>query len=338
MCAFAIAAGLLAWYLAGFWLLLFAATLFGVSLGAASDWLSGQTGMPRWTAMLLCVILGAAILVAFFWFAAASLVSQLADLSDRIPRALESLRSWASGYSFLRPISREVAALLQGESGRASPELRRYLGRAIDASRFTLGTIGNILVMVVLTVYLAIDVRRYADGVLRLVPPGWRDSAAELLEAWGRALPWWLAARLAAMAIVALLTSIGLAIAGVPLPLVLGLIAGVLSFVPFLGPIASVIPAALVALTDSTGALVGVFVVFAVVQALESYLITPQLQRRTVSVPPFPLVAAQVAAGTLLGIPGVIFATPLLLTLALAIQVLWQKRILGEDSGMWGIQ
>ncbi len=139
------------------------------------------------------------------------------------------------------------------------------------------------------------------------------------------------------MAIVALLTSAGLTAAGVPLPLVLGLIAGLFSFVPFLGPIASVVPAALVALTESATTLVYVLIVFAVVQALESYLITPLVERRTVSVPLFPLIAAQLVAGSLLGIAGIMFATPMLLALTIAVQIVYQKRILGEEPEMWGV-
>jgi predicted PurR-regulated permease PerM len=327
--------GLLAWQLASVWLLLFAATLFGLGLRTASTWLSERTHMPRWTALVLWIILGAAMIGGFFWFVAASLISQFADLSDRIPRALESLRDWASGYSFLEPITRDVEALLGGNGDGVGPSA--FLGGALDASRLTITALGNVVVMCVLAIYMALDVKTYASGILRLVPPDWRDTATELLEAWSTALPWWLAARIMSMTLVAILVSIGLAIAGVPLALVLGLIAGLFSFVPFLGPIASVVPAILVGLTESSSTVLSVLIVFGAVQILESYLITPLIERRTVSIPLFPLIAAQLVAGALLGVPGVMFATPMFLTLAIAIQVVYQRRILGEEVEIWGV-
>jgi predicted PurR-regulated permease PerM len=328
-------AGLLVWRLASVWILLFASALFGVALRSASGWLSDRTGMPVGAALALWILVGVLLLGGFFWFVASSLVAQFADLTDRIPRALESLREWAMNYSFLRPVARDVEAIVNGASG-TGPDTSTYIGSALDASRFTLGTLGNLLVMSILTIYMALDLRRYANGTILLVPGGWRDTARELLDAWSHALPWWLAARFTSMTVVAILVTLGLTISGVPLPLVLGLIAGMFSFVPFFGPIASVVPAVLVGFSDSATAVIAVLIVFAIVQFLESYLITPLIERRAVSIPLFPLIAAQLVAGALFGVPGIIFATPLLLAVTIAVQVVYQRRILGEDVPVWG--
>lgn len=335
LAALAAVAGLLIWRLAAVWLLLFAAVLFGVALRAIALWLVHRTGMPLWAATTIWTLLVLGLLAAFVYFVAASLAGQLADLADRIPRALESLRDWAAGISFLQPVARDVEALIGGEGGAGSGATQ-YFGRAVDATRVTLSTLANLLVVSVLAIYTALDGGRYAHGLVRLAPPSWRDTARELVDAWGTALPWWLAGRLLSMTVVAVLVYVGLLLTGVPLPLMLGLIAGVFSFVPFLGPLISVVPAVLVALTASTSALIAVLIVYGVVQLLESYLITPLIEKNTVSVPLFPLVAAQLVMGSLLGIGGIMFATPLLLTFAVAVQIIYLKRILGEEVGIWG--
>lgn len=335
LAALAAVAGLLIWRLASVWLLLFAAVLFGVALRAISLWLKDRTGMPLWAATMIWTLLVLGLLAAFAYFVAASLASQLNDLAERIPRALESLREWASGISFLQPVARDVESLVEGEGGAGSG-VTQYFGRALDATRVTLGTLANVLVVIVLAIYTSLDGRRYASGLVRLAPPSWRDTARELVDAWGTALPWWLAGRLLSMIVVAIMVSVGLLITGVPLPFMLGLIAGLFSFVPFLGPLISVVPAILVALTESTSALIAVLIVYGIVQLLESYLITPLIEKKTVSVPLFPLVAAQLVMGSLLGIGGIMFATPLLLTFAVAVQIVYLKRILGEDVDIWG--
>jgi predicted PurR-regulated permease PerM len=96
------------------------------------------------------------------------------------------------------------------------------------------------------------------------------------------------------------------------------------------------VPAVLVALTASGSAVIAVLAVYGIVQLLESYLITPLIEKNTVSIPLFPLVAAQLVMGSLLGIGGIMFATPLLLTLAVAVQIVYVNRILGEDVAFWG--
>ena len=132
------------------------------------------------------------------------------------------------------------------------------------------------------------------------------------------------------MVVISLLTTIGLFLLGVPLALVLGVIAGLFSFVPILGPIASVVPAGLVALQSTPDRVLWVLALCAVVQFLETNLITPNIQQRVASVPPVLLIAGQVVLGVLAGIAGVMFSTPLVLALLINVQVVYLNRALGE--------
>lgn len=131
------------------------------------------------------------------------------------------------------------------------------------------------------------------------------------------------------MLIVAALTSIGLGLLGVPYALALGLLAGLLTFIPYLGPILSLIPAALVALGESPLLAGYVALLYAGVQAIEGML-EPVVQQKTVYLPPVLLLFGQVVLGVLVGALGVVVATPLTAALMVMVKMLYVEDILGD--------
>jgi len=107
------------------------------------------------------------------------------------------------------------------------------------------------------------------------------------------------------------LTYIGLLILGVPIPFVLALFAGLAGFLPYLGPIIGAFPMVLVAGGDSIDLAIWVLGLYVVIQFLESYLLTPLIQARAVSLPPAVVILSQLVAGALFGLIGLALATPL---------------------------
>jgi predicted PurR-regulated permease PerM len=192
------------------------------------------------------------------------------------------------------------------------------------------------LVVIIIGLYAAATPTVYINGIVRLLPPSRRQRGRAVLRALGQALRWWLVGRIASMAVVGVLTAIGLWVAGVPLAFVLGLIAALLSFVPYIGPLAAVIPAALVALAEDPTKVIYVFALYGAVQLLESYLITPLIQERAVSIPPAVLIAAQVIMGVLAGAAGVLMATPLAVVLIVLVQMLYLEDVLGDSVSTLG--
>ncbi|MCA9739544.1 MAG: AI-2E family transporter [Gemmatimonadota bacterium] len=323
---------LLGWQLADDLLLLFAAALFAAAASRGAEALAGATPLSRGWALVL-VLLGAVVLVAaFLWFAGLRFTSQLEVLTERIPAGLDRVRDSLTANPVLQPLTAEIESLIaqfrEGEGAAGSSLLTAF--------RVTTGTLFALVAWAVLVVFLAADLHRYSGAIVRLVPPRGREATQDLFEHLGGALTWWLLGRLVSMTLVGILTMVGLFLLGIPLAFALGLIAGLFSFVPFLGPLAATAPAVLVALGQGPTTALQVLGLYALVQFLESYLITPQVQKRMVSVPPVVLIAAQIGMGTLLGIGGVMFATPLALTVVVGIQVLYLKRTLGEPVHVWG--
>ena len=194
----------------------------------------------------------------------------------------------------------------------------------------------NTVIILFLGVYLAFDPGSYTRALVFLLPAERRQRGEEILGKIGHGLRWWLVGRFSSMTVVGVLTAVGLLIIGEPLALVLGLIAGLLSFIPFLGPVLSALPAILIGLSRSLSMAGWVILVYLVVQFFESNLITPLIQKRAVMLPPAFLVSAQFILGVLLGFFGILLATPLTVLLTIIFQMLYVEGMLGDKVQILG--
>jgi predicted PurR-regulated permease PerM len=174
-----------------------------------------------------------------------------------------------------------------------------------------IGGVADVFLIFFLSVYFAYRPREYLEGFLRLIPPRHRRRVESALVDAGEALLKWLIAQLTAMLLIGLLVGVGMAILGVPLALLLGVVAGLLEFVPVLGALLFTIPGVLVAFTQGPNVALYALFVYIGVQQLESNVAIPLLQRWAVRLPPAITLLSVVVGGVLLGIPGIVFATPL---------------------------
>jgi predicted PurR-regulated permease PerM len=158
--------------------------------------------------------------------------------------------------------------------------------------------------------FAAANPRLYVDGTVALVPLAKRERAREVMHRLGNALRWWLIGQAIAMLLIGVSTWLVLWAFGVPLAPVLGVIVGLLGFIPYLGPIIGVVPVALVAATLGTTTLLYVLAAYTAVQLVEGYVITPLIQHRMVYLPPVFTIITQILLGTLLGILGFVLALP----------------------------
>ena len=216
------------------------------------------------------------------------------------------------------------------------PSPKEVMGGVTSAFSRTLGVVANVFVILFIGIYGAAAPQSYVSGVVHLTPQRHRDRAHEVLDALSHALRWWLVGRLTMMTVVGIMTTLGLWLAGVPTPLALGLLAALLSFVPYIGPILSFIPAVLVAMMVSLTTALYVAIVFGVVQTLESYIITPLVQQRAVSLPPVILITAQIAMGVIAGATGVLLAAPLAICVIVLLQMLYVEDVLGDSVRVLG--
>ncbi|MDQ3256520.1 MAG: AI-2E family transporter, partial [Acidobacteriota bacterium] len=195
----------------------------------------------------------------------------------------------------------------------------------------TLSSLANLVIILFVGIYLAADSGSYTRGLVKLFPRDHRPRAREVVDAVGDTLWWWLVGKLIAMVIVGLLTWLGLSLFGVPLALTLGILAALLDFIPNIGPIIAGVPAVLLALMISPTTALYVFIFYVVIQSLESYVLTPVLQMKTVKLPPALTIVAQVLLGVLAGGIGLILATPLAAAIFVMVKMLYVEDTLGDE-------
>ena len=170
------------------------------------------------------------------------------------------------------------------------------------------------------------------QGLLRLLPPRRRPAFQAAMEASGEGLKKWLLGQGVAMLMVGVTVGIGLALLGMPLAPALGLISGLLEFVPFFGPIASALLAVLVAFAQGPQEALYVAIFFVVIQQLEGNVVIPFVQRWAVHMPPLLSVLAVVVFGTLFGVAGVVFGTPLMVVTLVLVERLYVRDTLEHHA------
>ena len=314
-------------------LLVFAGILVAQLLFGLSDGLRRGTGLPRgWALAAVCVAL-AGLLTLGGALLAPAIADQARTLAESLPHSLEAARA---------SVRATRAGAWLGEAIPASDDLTDMLQRALSGTGvvrrvtglFTsaLGALASAVLVGFLGLFLAARPRTYTGGLVRLLRPERRGRAREVLSRIGTTLRWWLLGMALSMTLVGTLSALGLWLLGIPLALTLGLIAALLAFIPNFGPVAAVIPAALVALSKSPTSALYVVLLYLAIQTVESYAITPLVQQRALSLPPALLLATQVVVGGLLGALGLALATPMLAVAVVLIQSLYIEDTLRENA------
>ena len=206
------------------------------------------------------------------------------------------------------------------------------LGPAASVVLGLFNALGNVLVIAFLGIAIAADPGGYRGGALRLVPPRHRDKGARVLDGAGETLRHWLFGQLLTMLVIFLLTWAGLAFLGIGGALILGLQAGLLAFVPTIGPMIAGGIIILSSLASGFNAALGAAGVYLAVQAVESYGLTPFIQRRALDIPAATIFAGQLLLGVLFGLWGVALALPLVAVIKVLLDELYIEDGAGETG------
>jgi predicted PurR-regulated permease PerM len=312
-------------------LILFMGILLAVILDTLMNFLIRRLKIPRGLAFAIVIIFLLSITAAVVFLIGPGIIDQLVLLSQRLPKAYAAIKAFIMKSKLSSQLLQDI-----NRPGEVLPPLSVILGGISGVFSITLGTLLSIFIAIFTGIYLALQPDYYITKVLKIIPINSRGKAEEVIRMAGRALRWWFFGRFISMMIVGVFMAIGLAIAGIPFAITLGLIAAMLCFIPYIGPILSAVPPILVAMTVSTHKIVYALIVYLVVQLSESYIITPIVQKRAVFIPPAFLFTAQVMMGVIAGPLGLVLATPLAVIMIVTVQKLYIHDILGDTVIMLG--
>lgn len=220
--------------------------------------------------MLISVILTAVIIALVLWFMGSKIVEQVTELIRTLPSTIntakEQLAKTSLGQKVLEKTSSTEIA------GRIYTFARSFFSS-------TFGVFGDLYLVLFLGIFFTVSPKTYINGFLLLIPAEGKQEAKVTIERVGYTLTKWLKGQLFAMLIIFTFSGIGLTILDIPMAIALALIAGLLNFIPNLGPLIAMVPAVLVALTQSIDKALMVAALYLFIQTVEGDIITPNIQK-----------------------------------------------------------
>jgi predicted PurR-regulated permease PerM len=315
----------LVWYAANLLMLVFAGVLVSILLRRVGDLIRNNTGLGERVSMALVVLMLFVAIGALAWMVADRITWQAGEFMDRLRPALADVRARLEGYEWAQQAIDRLPGLSETVLGRGG-----VLSRLPGFASTTLGVIVNGVVVIVVGLYLAFQPGLYSAGIKHLLPFGARGRAGEVLSAIDETLGRWLLGRFALMVVNGGLTAAALSLLGVPLPLTLGVIAGILNFMPNVGPFIAAVPAVLIAFVQSPQTALYTVIVYLVVQMADAYILTPLVDRTSVELPPVLTIAAQLLLGLMFGFVGLLLASPLTAAGMVVVKMLYVEDVLGD--------
>lgn len=317
---------LLAWHTLHIFLLIFMSIIFGVFLRQTGAWIANKTGIGiNWGTAV--VVLGLLLItLSAVFFAAPRIVDQAQEITDQLPDSWQHLQETVSRTRVGGWLMRHLPSVQQ-----IAGSLGGFMHQATAWLYSVVGGLTSLLIILVMGLYLAFDADLYLRGVRNLVPPDKRRRGDQTIADLGSTLYWWLIGRLFSMLVIGILTVLGLLLLGMPLALTLGLFAALMAFVPNLGPLIGLIPAVLLALQNDWRQAVYVVLLYGAIQTLESYLITPMVQRQIIALPPALILSAQLIMGSIQGVIGLLVAAPLVAAVMVLTQRLYVQGMLDDE-------
>jgi predicted PurR-regulated permease PerM len=321
---------LFTWYFAATLFLIFAGMLLGVALNAMTNLLGRVVKLPHALRLTMVCLVSAGLLSGAVFLGGSTIAQQAKVLSDTIKSQLVNVKAFldrngidtsyfelgnaANAPSGSAPTATPGSATARG---LPSPSDIASSGGAIVSQTFklllgTVSAVGNFFIVLFLGLTFSAQPNVYRNGLLFLTPARHRARATVIVDRIGDTLERWLIAQIITMAAVFVVTWIGLSLIGIQSSFILGIQAGLLAFIPTIGALLAGVIVVLASLASGWVAALSALILFLGVHALESYVLTPIIQRQALDIPPATLFAFQILLGVVFGIWGIALALPLM--------------------------
>jgi predicted PurR-regulated permease PerM len=301
------------WQIRQLLLMAFAAILLATSLNQLARLLRNRFKLKKGTATLGALVIFLLAIISFSWLIVPPLATQFREIAvNKLPRLMELSVDWRNQLSNYLPAPMITAipdaAAIQEQ---VQPIARMLLGGSLAVFSSSLSVVLNLLLLLVLTIMLLVQPESYRKVFVMLFPQFYRRRVEEILDECEVSLGKWVVGALISMLAVAMMSTVGLWVLGIPYPLAQGVLAGLLNFIPNLGPTLSVVLPMGLALLDSPWKPLLVLGLYFIIQQIESSLLTPYIMAQQVSLLPALTLLAQVFFASAFGFLGLLLALPL---------------------------
>jgi predicted PurR-regulated permease PerM len=334
--------------------------LLGLAVSAGAARLR-RFGIGQGFGAALIVAASVAVLVAFGAWTGPTVRTQYRELKQRLPEAFVKLDTWLGQRQgglvgkllsnepdsvIVMPTARQQRNTIAPLDTSAADSLvhikalkEQILARGAGARGFifpvihsTIEVVAGIVIIFFLAIYIGADPKLYRDGIISLMPHRVRVRGEQVLDAIALALRRWLVTQLIAMVVMGAVSTAVLTMLHVRAALPLGILSGLLQFVPMAGPIISAVPAIAMGFVDSPQKALAVLVAFYVIHFLETHLLIPLLMKEGVDLPPVLTVLTQAAMALAFGVVGLFVAVPLLVLAMILVKMLYVEDVVGDPT------
>jgi predicted PurR-regulated permease PerM len=288
-----------------------------------------KSGMKRGFAVLLSVLLLFGVFVGLFFLIVPPFGAQFKELSQLVPKGIDRFSAWVDILKErVSPQLLEYFPSVEQLVQQLQPFVNRLLGGGFSLVSNSLNVVVNLLLVLILTLMLLADPDPYRKSFIRLFPSFYRRRVDGILAQCEIALRGWLVGIAFNIFVISSLSFLGLIILGIPLALAQAALAGVLTFIPNIGPALSVVPPMAIALLDPDAPwkAIAVLILYVLIQQIETNLLTPYVMAQQVSLLPAVTLMAQVFFATFFGFLGLLLALPLTV-----VAQVWLKEVIVKD-------
>ena len=305
-------------------LLIIGGAIFAVFLDGGVRLMGHYLPIPRGWRLLLVLLMGFGFIGWVLWFAGTTIGAQFEALREVVTAQFNRLIVFAESLGLMP----------RGEPTDLGSQLLGGIGRLTSAVGSVIGGVASVIAMIVIGIFLASEPRIYDRGIAWMLPLRARTGFYRIAEHAGFTVRRLLFGRLIAMLFEGVFTWFMLMLGGVPMAGLLGLITGVLAFIPNIGAITSGLVMVAVGFSASAHQGIWCIIVYFLVHNIDAYLVVPYVARRTVDLAPAVLLAMQLLMGALFGILGILFADPILATLKVVLVDLSKRQAEKEEEGL----
>jgi predicted PurR-regulated permease PerM len=329
----------------------FLGVLLGIVLSAGVDRLE-RARLPRAAGAVLIVVLVVGALTGIGFLAAPQISRQMEEVRQQLPEAIDRVERWmqqrgggvAQIIQAASDTSSSSAADTTKQQGDPPVDIRKSLTQQLaGVTRHffaffssTVSVLGGLIILLFVTIFVASEPGLYHRGLMHLFPHSSRRKAGEVLSATATTLRRWLLMQMVAMLAIGVVTTIALLLLDIKAAIVLGIIAGFLEFIPYMGPILSAVPAVAMALVDSPEKALYVVIAYTAIQQLEGVVVQPLLMKEGLELPPVVTILGQTLFALVFGFMGLLLAVPLMASVMVPVKLLYVRDVVGDEVSVPG--